>query len=390
MNKYDFLEKKLEAIKESQRLRSLKELQVLSSTRLIFEGRDLLNFSSNDYLALASDCEILKPYQPGFNEAAIGSASSPLVCAYSNLTAQLERELALWKGTEAALLMNSGFQANSSIIPTLLDRHDVVFSDRLNHASIIDGIKLSGARNIRYKHADVADLKQLLEGKRGQFKKALIISESIFSMDGDCADITALCDLAEEYDALLYIDDAHGSGIVGEKGGGPVKEQMSRVDLYLGTFSKAMGSFGAYVACSQQIKDYLVNTCRGLIYSTALPPAVIANNLAVVRFLQTVKADEKRNDLNANITYLRKALTALPYQLISGNSPIVPLVIGSEQETLALAKFLLESGLYVVAIRPPTVPADSCRIRLTVSSSHSKEELDFLLSKLKEFSNARR
>ena len=388
MAKYDFVERKLEGVKEQQRFRSFKDLKLLSTNKVLFKGEEKLNFSSNDYLGLAQNGKALEYFLPLLSTELVGSASSPLVCGYSSLTASLEEELAEWKGTEEALLLNSGFQANSTLVPSLVDRHDVVFSDKLNHASIIDGTKLSGARQIRYKHNDMEDLERLLEAKRGQFKKALITSESIFSMDGDCADIAKLCELAERYDALLYIDDAHGSGIMGKTGGGPCKEYMNQIDIYLGTFSKAMGSFGAYVACSKMFKDYFVNVCRGLIYSTALPPQVVANNLAVVRFLQSEEAESRREKLAENTAYLRKSLQEMNYQLIDGESPIIPVVIGSEEQTLELSEFLLDEGVLAVAIRPPTVPADSCRIRLTVNSSHSKEELDFLLSKLKEFQNA--
>lgn len=388
MSRYDFVERKLEEIKEQKRFRSFKDLKVLSRNKVLLKGEEKLNFSSNDYLGLAHNGQALECHLAPLSAELVGSASSPLVCGYTSLTAQLEEELAVWKGTEEALLINSGFQANSTLIPTLVDRHDVVFSDRLNHASIIDGIKLSGARQLRYKHNDMADLERLLESKRGQYKKALITSESIFSMDGDCTDIAKLCEFAERYDCLLYLDDAHGSGIVGEKGGGPAKDYMDKIDIYLGTFSKAMGSFGAYVACSKMFKNYFVNTCRGLIYSTALPPQVVANNLAVVRFLQSEEAEKRRAKLAENTAYLRDSLQEMNYQLIAGDSPIIPVVIGSEEQTLALSDFLLYEGLLAVAIRPPTVPADSCRIRLTVNASHSKEELDFLLSKLKEFKHA--
>jgi len=380
MKRLDFFVKKLQQIEELKRTRTLQHSPSAGRT-LERQNRQLLNFSSNDYLGLASDPRPARAAADAALKCGSGATASRLVCGSLEIHRQLEQEIADWKKTEAALLFNSGFQASCGIIPAIAERHSLIFSDKLNHASIIDGIKLSGATHKRYRHCDTADLARLLEAAPPE-KRKIIISESLFSMDGDTAPLEDIRQLAERFDALLYIDDAHGSGTCGSEGRGPAAAQMERIDIYLGTFGKALGGFGGYVACSQQIRDYLVNTCRSFIYTTALPPAVAAANLEAVRLCRGM--NEERRQLQSNIASLRNFFKEHGLQSICGDSPIVPLITGSESDTLKISRLLLNEGILAVAIRPPTVPADSSRIRFTLSAQHSEEDMQSLFNALKK------
>lgn len=370
----DFLEK----CHSLNRFRTLKDFDNVTSSRIYHEGKEYINFSSNDYLGLSSSSELEDK-----NRHHSGSTASRLVCGNSSVMSELERKLAEWKGSESALLFNSGYQANSTIIPAVADRKSIIFSDKLNHASIIDGIKLSGAKLVRYQHNDMIQLEALLKKYASENCKRLIISETLFSMDGDFSDIKKITELASKYDCLTYIDDAHGSGLSGKKGIGPAEGFIEKIDFYISTFGKALGSFGAYCCCSQLLKDYLINSSRGLIFSTALPPTVIQTNLKAVKLIQTMNRERKQ--LSMNISTVRKFLKSENFQTIESTSPIIPIITGTEENTLALSKHLLDLGIYAVAIRPPTVPENTCRIRITLSSSHSSDDLDALFESLKSW-----
>jgi len=384
MSKYDFLESFLHKCDDSKRRRHLTALQKISPSRINIEGRDYINFSSNDYLALSHSESIKKAAKDAISIYGNGSTASRLVCGNHQLHMQLEQSLANWKGKEAALLFNSGFQANSGIIPAIADRKTLIFSDRLNHASIVDGIRLSGARHLRFRHADMEDLEKLLKKHAEDTCRKIVISETLFSMDGDYTDLQSLVQLTEKYDALLYLDDAHGSGVCGPNGRGPAHEIINKVDFYIGTFGKALGSFGAYCACSKNIKDYLVNCARSFIFSTALPPAVIAANLAAVNKVKEMDIERKRiAELSAS---LRQRLKASGFETNDSNSPIVPLFSHTEEATLALSNSLKANGIFAIAIRPPTVPAGTCRLRLTITADHSEDDINKLMQALQNVS----
>lgn len=378
-DKYKDFQNFLQKCSENRRLRSLKDFDSVTANEILFEGKKLINFSSNDYLGLSTK---LNPAL----QAHSGSTASRLVCGNTKDITDLEKALAEWKGTETALLFNSGYQANSTIIPAIADRKSIVFSDKLNHASIIDGIKLSGAKLLRYPHNDLQKLKELLEKNKNSGGRKIIISETLFSMDGDCADIKEIIKLAGEYDCLTYIDDAHGSGISGTKGIGPCEGFLNKIDFYISTFGKAHGSFGAYCACSNLIKDYLINSARGFIFSTALPPAVIAANKKSVELIQNM--DYERKLLSQNIKKIRSFLQKENFKTIEADSPVIPIISGPEKDTLALSSHLLENGIFAAAIRPPTVPKNTCRIRITVSSAHTQEEINTLLISLKRWKDS--
>lgn len=377
-DKYASFREFLEKCHSSNRFRTLKNFQNVTSTRIEYEGKEFINFSSNDYLGLSSSSKLTNT-----GHKSCGSTASRLVCGNSSAMNELENSLAEWKGTEAALLFNSGYQANSTIIPAIADRKSIIYSDKLNHASIIDGIKLSGAKLVRYRHNDLNQLEDLLKKHDGENGQKLIISETLFSMDGDFSDLKKLTELASKYNCLTYIDDAHGSGLSGTKGIGPAEGFIDKIDFYISTFGKALGSFGAYCCSSQLLKDYLINSSRGLIFSTALPPTVIETNKKAVQIIQTM--DNERLRLSSNISKVRNFLKTENFQTIESSSPIIPIITGSEERTLALSDFLLRRGIYAVAIRPPTVPENTCRIRITLSSAHTSEDLDTLFESLKSW-----
>ncbi len=272
-------------------------------------------------------------------------------------TNRLESAVAAFKKRETALVFNSGHAANTGIIPALVGRGDVVFSDRLNHASIIDGIMLSGARLVRYPHNDFRSLATLME--KHAKGRCLIVSDGVFSMDGDIAPLAELVKLKRTHGALLMVDDAHGSGVLGERGRGSAEllGVGNDVDIQMGTFGKALGSFGAYAAVSAELRDLLINRARSFIFSTSLPPSVLAASLAAVELVQTPEGDELREQLCANTRFFRNSLTDAGFKIPDGSTQIVPIVIGSAVTTMQFSDALLAEGLFAQGIRPPTVPA---------------------------------
>lgn len=337
------------------------------------------NFSSNDYLALSTHPKLKEAAQKAIADFGVGAGASRLMSGDSLLFHKLEEKVAAFKNKEAALVFNSGYQANTGIISALYQKGDCVFSDRLNHASILDGITLSQARFFRFRHNDAAHLRQLLEKERAKFKNALIVTESVFSMDGDKAPLKELVNLKEEFGCRLMVDEAHATGIFGEHGAGVVEEEglAKEIDLIMGTFSKALASFGAYVAAPREIIDYLVNTARSFIYSTALPPAVIAVNSAALDLIES--ESWRRKTLLENAAYLRQELLKKGFK-VKGESQIVPLVLGENIAALNFSQALQKKGYFVLPIRPPTVPKGEARLRFSLTVHHNKEILQKLVN----------
>jgi 8-amino-7-oxononanoate synthase len=298
-----------------------------------------------------------------------------------SLYEQAEIELAKWKETEAALVFNSGYTANVGIISALVGRNDLVFSDKWNHASIIDGIILSRAKIIRYQHNDLDHLESLLQ-KAPIHKKKWIITDSVFSMDGDVAPLKGLVELKEKYDAILMVDEAHSSGVYGEGGKGLIHQLgiEQQVDVQMGTFSKALGSFGAYVTGKQWMIDYFVNKMRSFIFTTALPPAVLGSILAAIPIVQ--QETMRRKQLHENSRYFRKRLDELGFDIGTSVTQIVPVVIGSNALTVRFSQRLEERGIAAVAIRPPTVPEGTARIRFSITAMFTKDELDYTIEQV--------
>ncbi|CAO3382079.1 8-amino-7-oxononanoate synthase [Azospirillum argentinense] len=346
-------------------------------------GRTLLNFSSNDYLGLASHPRLVERARAWTERWGAGATASRLVCGTLELHAEVEAKLARLKGTEAALLFNSGWQANAAVLPALFDREllggdALVFTDRLNHASLHHGCAAAGVRQIRFRHNDLDHLDSLLAQRADEPGTRFIVTESVFSMDGDRADVPALAALAERHGAFLFLDEAHATGVLGPRGMGLAALGEGRVDLAMGTFSKALGGFGAYVAGSRALCDYLVNRCGGLIYATALPPAVLGAMDAALDLVPTLDAERAR--LQGMAERLRTAFHGLGIDTAGSSTQIVPAIIGAEEDALALSRRLEESGILGIAIRPPTVPPGTSRLRFALSAAHSDADLETLVS----------
>ncbi len=366
------IDKQLNDIRADQRLRTLPRISQDRSRYIQVDGTTLLNLASNDYLGFSISSVLARAAAEALQVYGSSSGASRLVTGNGPLYTRLEEELAEYKGTEAALVLNSGYTANLCLLSSLADRHTLVFSDRFNHASIIDGIALSGARQIRYRHNDMHHLEQLLEKHRAHPHK-LIVSDSVFSMDGDLADLATLIRLKKEHRALLMIDEAHATGIFGQ-GRGLAHELglEQEIDVQMGTFSKALGSFGGYVAASRQLIDYLVNCGRSLIYTTGLPPATLAANLAALRLL--LDRPDIGKELNSRAEQLRLTLSTRGIDTLKSASPIIPVVIGDNEKTMQVQHLLKEHGIYVGAIRPPTVPKGTARLRIALRADMDEED----------------
>jgi len=344
-----------------------------------------LDFSSNDYLGLRRDPRLAEAGAKAALEYGSGSGASRLLRGTSPLHDQLETGLAEWKGQGSCLLFNTGFQCNATVIPSLLQPGDAVFSDALNHASIVDGCRMAKARGAHlgiYPHLDLADLqRQLHAWMAGASREALalVVTDAVFSMDGDAADLPALLDICRRHRALLMVDEAHASGLLGPTGAGLAEAQgvHGQIPLLMGTLGKALGTFGAFVACDPSLREHLVNQCRGFIFSTALPPSSVGASLEALRLARTETWRRERALGHAH--RLRQAL-GLPV----GASPIVPLVIGSDADALRVARGLQERGLDIRAVRPPTVPEGTARLRITTGAHQSEAEVEALILGLQE------
>ena len=374
--RYAFIDTHLKERRHRNQLRALRPLEHLPNAEVCVNGQTLINFCSNDYLGL-SQHPLLKAKAVEFTERyGVGSTASRLICGTVECFDQVERKLADLKGAEAALILNSGYQANVSILPALADRETLILSDSLNHNSLIQGALLSRCHVERFRHNDVQHVRELLQKHQVKdYSRIFIITESIFSLDGDVSDISALSELADEYEALLIVDEAHATGVVGERGMGLTCGQ--KVDLTIGTFGKACGSFGAYVTCSERLREYLINCCTGFIYTTALPPAVLGAIDAALDLIPEM--DNEREELHANSEFMRSSLHKLGYDTGDSTTQIIPVIMGDEVEALNMSKRLEENGILALAIRPPTVPPGQSRIRLSLSALHTKEHIERLL-----------
>ncbi|HSW63833.1 MAG TPA: aminotransferase class I/II-fold pyridoxal phosphate-dependent enzyme [Dissulfurispiraceae bacterium] len=348
------------------------------TARIILEGKEFLHFSSNDYLGLACHPDLVAAALAALDACGTGAGAARLLGGGTHYHRLLEKQTAQFKGTEDALLFNSGYTANLSTIPALAGKGDVIFSDELNHASIIDGCRLSRAKTVIYRHCNADHLKELLRTEQG--KRRLVITDSVFSMDGNIAPIPALSAACRTSKALLYIDDAHGTGVLG--GGYGVLRHFGILPedhiIQMGTYSKALGSFGAFAAAPSDIIQWLLNAARGFIFSTALPASVAAASLAALRLVETADACNAR--LWTNRTLLVEGLTRLGYDVSQSETPILPLFVGDIGTTLRCGDYLRENGIFAPAIRPPTVAAP--RIRLTVTAGHTEDDIRKLLNVL--------
>jgi 8-amino-7-oxononanoate synthase len=373
--------RRLREREEAGSLRALRPISIRQEGKVRIDNREYFDFSSNDYLGLSAHPALKIAAKEAIDKFGTSSCASRLLSGDLELHHRLEEETANFKGKEAALVFNSGYQANLGIISALYSKSDCIFADRLSHASIMDGILLCAATLFRFRHNDHAHLGELLKKERGKFRKALIITESIFSMDGDRAPLKDLVFLKEKYNCQIFVDEAHATGIFGNRGSGVVEEEglSEQVDFIMGTFSKALGSFGAYLASFRETIAYLINTCRSFIYSTALPPSVIACNLASINLIQ--EEPWRRVELLNCAGYLRSALKDKGFQ-VKGSSQIVPVVAGGNFKAMAWAEKLQGLGYWVLPIRPPTVPNGEARLRFSLTYHHKKEILAKLVDHL--------
>ncbi len=376
----DYFGKQLTDLRSAGRFREFKPLTERSGCRIQYKEKEMLNLSSNDYLGLAGSWELHRRFYAELGHEGpldgfgLGAASSRLLTGDSAISHELELLLETSYQREAALLFNSGYHANIGILPALLNKRDLILSDKLNHASITDGMRLSPASYKRFRHCDYEHLRWLLEKYRTDYDRVIIVSESVFSMDGDVADLEQLVELKLQFDSLLYIDEAHSIGLYGVHGLGIAEEQgqLENIDLLIGTFGKALASVGAFVLCSQIIKDYLVNTSRSLIFTTALPPVVINWNLFV--FQEILKMKGKRKKLCALSAKLREDLLAHNLKT-DGATNIVPVMLGSDTLAISLASQMQEEGYLIFPVRPPTVPEGTSRFRLSLTADMVWDDL---------------
>jgi 8-amino-7-oxononanoate synthase len=360
----------------------LRRLRIVADpvgSSVTLDGKRVILLCSNDYLGLARHPALEQAACSAMRRYGFGSGASRLVSGNSPLHQELEERIALFKGTEAALLFNSGYAANTGIIPAVASQGDVVLSDSLNHASIIDGCRMSRAQVHIYHHRDMNHVEDLLK-KTATARRRLIVTDGVFSMDGDIAPLPELVRLAEQYNAMLMVDDAHATGVLGRGGKGTVEhfDLEGRVHIQMGTLGKALGSFGAYVAGSRSLIDYLMNSARSFIFSTALPPAVCAASIAALDIVE--QEPERRNTLWKIRNRLVEGLGSIGIDMQGSETPIIPVMIGNAGRTVKVSSLLLESGIYATAIRPPTVPEGTSRIRTTVTALHTAADIDAVVS----------
>ncbi|WP_287266103.1 8-amino-7-oxononanoate synthase [Thermogemmatispora sp.] len=377
----DFMRERLEALREAQLYRRLRPELGSSEPWLECNGHRLLNLSSNNYLGLATHPALKTAAKQASERYGCGAGSSRLIAGSSDLHAELERRLARFKRSESALLFNSGYVANVGVITALVGPGDLILSDALNHASIIDGCRLSRATCKVYPHNDSDTVAQLLAEayRSGQYRRILVVTDSVFSMDGDVAPLEDLIALCRQYGALLLVDEAHATGCLGPGGRGLLAAVASDYEgiIAVGTLSKALGGFGAFVAGPTLLIDYLINVARPFIFTTALPPPVIAASLAALTLLEEQPTLVER--LQANAAYLRRGLQDLGYDTLTSRTHIVPVLVGDAGLALKMAARLQDYGVLAVAIRPPTVPAGMARIRASVMAVHERSDLDFAI-----------
>ncbi len=369
--------------REAGLYRSRRVTGSAQSVHCVIDGGPVLSFCSNDYLGLANHPDIKKAFIDAVGTYGVGSGAAHLINGHSQLHHDCEQRLAEFTGRDRALLFSNGYMANLAIASTLTGRHDTIFQDKLNHASLIDAAKLSGTRSQRYRHNDLEQLENLLQNSQSDNRK-LIMTDAVFSMDGDCADLLRISELCECYDACCMVDDAHGFGVFGERGGGLLEKlrlDQRQVPILMATLGKAVGTAGAFVAGSEELIETLIQQARPYIYTTAAPPAISA---ATLRSLEIIEQEGwRRQKLADLIGYLRQGLGRLDYRLMPSKSPIQPIIIGDNHRTLALSEALFDQGILVTAIRPPTVPAGGARLRITLSAEHDEADISYLINALK-------
>ena len=372
----------LAELREKKLLRKTVRIDSSHGPKIVIDGKTYTDFSSNDYLNLSGHPAIIRAASNALKKNRLGSGASRLLSGTYSPHVRLEERIADFKKTGAALIFNTGYAANTGIIPALTDNETLIFSDELNHASIIDGIRLSKAGTKVYRHCDMGHLESLLEKGRAdkKIKKLMVITDTVFSMDGDIAPLREIVLLCEKYDAALMIDEAHATGVLGETGRGGLEHFCINADniIQMGTLSKAMGCYGGFAAGTKEMTDLLMNRARSFMYSTSLPPALCEAGIKAIEILEH-RSKGLRKRLWKNRERLFTGLNGLGLDTLDSETPIIPVMAGSADNALKLAKYLYKNGIFVPAIRPPTVPEGKCRLRFTVTTGHTDEDIDLVI-----------
>ncbi|WP_419865752.1 8-amino-7-oxononanoate synthase [Bacillus dakarensis] len=356
--------------------RELRTMNTPPGPEMWIDGRKMLVFSSNNYLGLANEERLVHSAEKVLREFGVGSSGSRLITGHTDWHHRLEVKIASFKETEAALLFSSGYLANVGVLSSLPEKGDVILSDRLNHASIIDGCRLSQADTVVYQHIDMEDLEKKLMAS-SSYRRRFIVTDGVFSMDGTIVPLDVLMSLAKKYDACVIIDDAHATGVLGENGKGTSEYFGVQPDIVIGTLSKAIGTEGGFVAGSNELIEFLLNHARTFIFQTAMPPAICAASCTAFEIIE--EGNIKQKVLLSNVKKIQTSLREMGYTVIGDCTPIIPVMIGGSHEAVLFAEKLQENGIFAPAIRPPTVPDGESRIRLTVTSDHQPEHIDYLL-----------
>jgi len=372
----DFITQRLNELKEQGVYRKLPVLESPSGPRCIVNGKNVINLSSNNYLGLANHPRLREAGKKAIDKWGMGAGAVRTIIGTMSIHEELEEKLAKFKHVEAVLVFQSGFTANAGAIPGIVDKGDVIISDELNHASIIDGCRLSRADVVRYKHSDMEDLERVINEVKDNYNIKLIITDGVFSMDGDIAKLPEIVELAEKYGCLTYVDDAHSSGVLGKSGQGSAHHfgLSDRVDVQIGTLSKAIGVVGGYVAGRRNLIDWLNHRGRPFLFSTAAPPAVAAACIEAVNILS--ESTELTDRMWDNANHFKKKLNELGFNTGKSETPITPVITGDDRKAVELSKRLFEEGVFAQAIVFPTVPKGGARVRTIVTAAHTKADLD--------------
>ena len=375
-DKLQWIDDALAELREKGLYNTIRTIESPQGAWLVVDGKRVLNFCSNNYLGLANDPRLVQAAKEAIDKLGVGPAAVRTIAGTMSIHVELEKRLAEFKEAEAAIQFQSGFTANLGTIPALVGRGDAIFSDELNHASIIDGSRLSRAQIVRYPHNDARTLRTLLEEQRSQFNRALIVTDGVFSMDGDIAPLPELTRLAEEFDCMMMVDDAHGEGVLGHGGRGIVHhfDLQGRVDVEVGTMSKAFGVVGGYVAGNAKVVEWLRQRGRPFLFSSATTVPDTAACLAAVNILE--ESTELVDRLWENTHYFKDEMVKLGFDIGQSMTPITPVMLGDEKLTQEFSRRLFEEGVFATAIAYPTVPLGKARIRVMISAAHSRDDLD--------------
>ncbi|MGB4274654.1 MAG: glycine C-acetyltransferase [Bacillota bacterium] len=377
MDKLEFLKRELESLREQSLYNEIRTIEGPQGAWIVVNGKRVLNLCSNNYLGFANNAELREASKKAVDEYGVGPGAVRTIAGTQTVHLELERKLASFKHAEACIVLQGGFVANLAVIPTITGDGDIIFSDELNHASIIDGCRLSKARVVRYAHNDVADLRKKIEENKDSARRMLVVTDGVFSMDGDIAPLPDIVDVADEYGAIVMVDDAHGEGVLGDSGRGIVNhfKLEGRVDIEVGTLSKAFGVMGGYVTGSQTLIDYLKQRGRPFLFGTGITAADTAAAIASVDVL--TRSDELVRRLWDNAKYFQNKLKDAGFDIGGTETPITPVMLGEEKIASAFSRKLFDENIFAQAISYPTVPKGKARIRCMLSAAHEKEDLDF-------------